>query len=555
MHYRHFSPSLLSGFIAAFLLLSGAGWLAHRNVIGLINNADGVARTHEVLEHVDHTLSLMAEAETATRGFVIAGADRYLEPYDSALPGLKSELNILHTLLAENPRQLARLERLVPLIDAKRRFLAEVVDVRRHQTMDAAAGYIRRDRGNTLMNEIRSIIREMTAEEQQLLISRDRSTKASAQTVTLTIVAGTLFSLLLVTSACLLIRRDLSERHRFEAELEQRNGALAHQAGEQSLLCEMGELLQSCLTMSEAAEVMAKLSPQLFPGVSGALYIVNASRTVLESVASWGADTVEDGFQPTDCWALRRGQVYKIHGGSDVRCGHLTADPQFPSLCVPLTAQGETLGMLHLRIENITTSPLACVDSHRRLAITVADQLALALANLKLRETLRIQSIRDPLTGLFNRRYLEESLERELLAALRNNTSLSVIMMDLDHFKRFNDHYGHAVGDALLREVATYVKANVRGADIACRYGGEELFLILPGATLEQASHRAEALREGIKSLNVQHGGQTVGNLTMSCGVALFPADGTTSDMLIAAADGRLYHAKKSGRDLVVTGA
>lgn len=553
MHHRHFSPSILLSFIAAFLVLSSAGWMAHHSVRDLIENAEAVAHTHEVLEHVGRTLTLMSEAETATRGFVISGADRYLEPYDSALPALKSEIDTLHTLLTDDPRQLKRLERLVPLIEGKRRFLGEVVDARRHQGMEAAAAYIRRDRENTLMNEIRSIIREMTAEAQQLLISRDRSTRASARTVTLIIVAGTLLALGLLTGAGLLIRRDLSERHRFEAELEERNRALANQAGEQSLLCEMGELLQSCLTMAEAAQVMEKLGQQLFPGVSGALYVVNTTRTALEPVTSWGI-TLNDCFPPTDCWALRRGQVFKITGDTDVHCAHVSADDRTPSLCVPLTAQGETLGLLYLRLEVCTVPFGSCVDTHRRLAITVADQLALALANLKLRETLRIQSIRDPLTGLFNRRYLEESLERELLAALRHHTSLAVIMMDLDHFKHFNDRYGHAVGDALLREVAGHIRNQIRGEDIACRYGGEELFVILPGATMEQATRRAEDLRLGVKSIRVQHQEQSVGNLTVSCGVALFPTDGTTSDLLIAAADARLYQAKDKGRDLVVTG-
>jgi diguanylate cyclase (GGDEF)-like protein len=185
------------------------------------------------------------------------------------------------------------------------------------------------------------------------------------------------------------------------------------------------------------------------------------------------------------------------------------------------------------------------------MATTVADQLGLAVANLKLRETLRNQSIRDALTGLFNRRYLEETLERELSRARRTNASLGLIMMDLDHFKHFNDTFGHEAGDVLLREVGRLLQETVRGGDVACRYGGEEFVVILPEASAETTRLRAERLRESIKHLYVTQRGQSIGSVTASIGVGTFPQNGTTGDALVKAADTALYLAKGTGRDRV----
>lgn len=182
----------------------------------------------------------------------------------------------------------------------------------------------------------------------------------------------------------------------------------------------------------------------------------------------------------------------------------------------------------------------------------MADGVALAVANLRLREALRQESIRDPLTDLFNRRYMEESLERKVLRALRNQQPVGIIMLDIDHFKRINDTYGHATGDAVLRQLGDFLKEHTRGDDIACRYGGEEFTLILPEATREQTRLRAEQLRQDFKTLRIQHGGQVLDLITLLFGVAAYPDHGTTRDAVLRAADTALYRAKHAGRDRVV---
>jgi diguanylate cyclase (GGDEF)-like protein len=221
-----------------------------------------------------------------------------------------------------------------------------------------------------------------------------------------------------------------------------------------------------------------------------------------------------------------------------------------------MVAQGNTLGVLHLEFESTAQLGYESVtessrDSHQRLAINAASQIALSLASLQLRQTLREQSIRDPLTRLFNRRFLEESLERELQLASRKKQVIAILFLDLDHFKRFNDAFGHDAGDLVLQSLADLFRSFFRATDICCRYGGEEFAIILPESSSQDAVIRADALRSEVKSLRLQHKKQTLGPLTLSVGVAAFPEHGLTADELLKIADQCLYESKSRGRDVV----
>ncbi|MFH0845775.1 MAG: diguanylate cyclase, partial [Pseudomonadota bacterium] len=333
-------------------------------------------------------------------------------------------------------------------------------------------------------------------------------------------------------------------------ELEQRNREI-------TTLSNLGDLLQACATPQEAYTVIAQSTKQLFPFDSGALFIFGESRNLLDAVAVWG-DTPPDErlFTPDDCWALRRGRPYMIGDmQTGLLCGHVhRRDDVGAYLCVPMMAQGEALGILHVLVRHPEGSDgwERLLEARQRLAPSGADHIALTVANLKLRETLRSLSLRDPLTGLFNRRYMEESVERELRRADRKGTSVGIIMIDIDHFKKVNDTYGHEAGDTVLREMGVLLQRHIRGSDIACRYGGEEFTLILTDSPLSVAQHRAEHLREEIKELHIQHQGQDLGTITLSLGVASFPQNGTTEQALLQAADLALYRAKAEGRDRVV---
>lgn len=355
--------------------------------------------------------------------------------------------------------------------------------------------------------------------------------------------------------------RDISAVKASEQALQKANRALEthvrhlrQRNDEMLMLSETSDFLQACRTLEEACAVISTLVQPLFPECSGSFYITCASRNRVEAVAKWG-DTahIRDDFQPHDCWGLRRGRWHHITPDRPgLRCNHIVTDsPTLTSLCIPMIAQGETLGLFYLS----TDQPDVLDQPKQQLACTVAEQVGLAIANLHLRETLQSQSIRDSLTGLFNRRYLEEALDTELVRAQRHHYPTAIIMIDVDHFKSFNDQYGHDAGDIVLKEIAQVLKDSVRGSDIACRYGGEELILILPETSLADALAKAEDLRAAIRRIDMTYGGQTLSQLTASFGVAVFPDHGLHRTKVIQAADAALYRAKAAGRDRVISAA
>ena len=324
-------------------------------------------------------------------------------------------------------------------------------------------------------------------------------------------------------------------------------------------LNEMGSLLECSGTVKEACSVVAESIRKLFPEApSGTLYLFRSSRNLVEAALRWGTTgcASEPTFTPDACWSLRRGQPHwSEHPGTGVSCQHLANSSTTKCLCVPMVAQGNTIGVLHFEFGGsaalLDPGRESFRDSSLRLAVSVASQIALSLASLQLRDTLREQSIRDPLTRLFNRRFLEESLERELQVASRKKQAVAVLFLDLDHFKRFNDTFGHDAGDMVLQALADLFRAFFRATDMCCRYGGEEFAIILPESSAQDAAIRADALRSEVKNLRLQYKKQTLGPLTLSAGVAAFPEHGSTAEELLKIADQCLYESKSRGRDVV----
>lgn len=314
-------------------------------------------------------------------------------------------------------------------------------------------------------------------------------------------------------------------------------------------LAKMAELLQSCAAEKDACSVIAGMARKVFPELRGALLLFTSSREMLEVAATWAdCDLAANGFGPEDCWALRTGRSHIVAAGDHTaECGH-AASGQYSYVCLPLLAQGEAIGILHLQMIGPDDLPQPIL----LVANIFAEQVGLSVANIRLREALRNQSIRDPLTGLYNRRYLEEMMERETRRAVRAEQGLGVLMLDLDHFKKFNDTYGHDAGDNVLRETASFLLKSVRAEDIVCRFGGEEFVVILPVADLKVTQARAERIRSRLRELSVIHQGQSLGTVTVSVGVAELPQHGTSAQELLEAADAALYCAKREGRDRVM---
>lgn len=366
-----------------------------------------------------------------------------------------------------------------------------------------------------------------------------------------------------VAEALALLSQDIRESKQAEESLRQSRETLLLSLNELEqrdrdhvALSKLSNYLNSCLTADEACTVITSFAPQLLPSDVGTLYRIGAAGGYLERLASWGDIPSEEKlFALHDCWALRRARLHWI---ADTRngllCQHVAgaAESILPYLCIPLIAHSEMMGLLclqRLQFASAVPNGSAALESKLELAAALGEAISLALSNLKLRDTLRQQSIRDPLTGLYNRRFLEEYLVHEGVRATRKNRPLSVIMLDIDNFKRFNDTFGHDAGDAILRRMGLLLQGHVRGSDIACRIGGEEFALLLPEAPLSIAFQRAENILETVRRMQVKHGGQVLGAITVSLGVAAFPKHGETPEALIRAADRALYQAKEGGRN------
>lgn len=327
------------------------------------------------------------------------------------------------------------------------------------------------------------------------------------------------------------------------------------------LLAEMNRMLQLCSCCEDSFDIIASFGRQVFPDEAGCVYLRQSGSGELKRVSVWGGlQTLEAALSTSDCWALRGGQAHSVVNASGgLVCSHLAPIPLEYSLCVPLVAHSESLGVLSLVALAHAPPPSSrnvfLTESKKSLVVALAQSVALALGNLRLRETLESQSVRDPLTGLFNRRYLEESLDRELAHAARHQLPLGLIMIDLDNFKNYNDRFGHFAGDELLRTAAQLLRAGVRAGDIACRYGGDEFAVILPGASLAITHARADELCQSIKGLRNRFEQEGVEPITLSIGVAAYSEHGSAARDLLRSADVALYQAKAQGRDRSVVAA
>lgn len=352
---------------------------------------------------------------------------------------------------------------------------------------------------------------------------------------------------------------DIDERKALEDLASQHNQALEtlvqqlHMAQADSVvLQETSDLLNSAEDVDEAFEIVRRAADAVFPGWSGSLSAI-MPHGGLSLVGQWGAPPWQDAeFQLKDCWGLRRG---KPHGYVDedrqLRCNHIHPDADgllMPYVCVPMSANGETVGALHL-FANDKATPEQVSDIEVR-AERFAETLKLAMSNLRLRAWLRDQATRDGLTGLYNRRLLDERLPIEIKRSHRDRLPVSLAMIDVDHFKRFNDEYGHDAGDLVLKSISELLMDRVRVYDLACRYGGEELVLLMPGCQMEDAIVKLEAIRIDVAALQLSYQGFMLPAVTISIGVA--ETHGGSGEALLRQADEALYRAKRQGRNRLV---
>lgn len=525
--------------IVAFL-----GMLAVAAIVGFFINANERA---ELGDYRAFTRDLrtfqesLVDAETGVRGYVLTRNVEFLEPYSLGTRSLEelspSVLPQLDTYRSSRPHAGGGDTRPSVVVQRLREAwratitLAAADPASRTVLPDGAAPLLQQSKD--MMDSLRAVIggfvavrvaaadlaAERVATEQMLLQGVYR--------------LGALTAILATSFAFWRASQDARGREAARHEMEQLFG--------------MANMLQSALDREEANEVLRGKAQYLLPEFSGALYVFNNSRDRLDRSTVWGplAPLLDlDHIAPNACWALKLGKPCVNGGAGSISCSHHTPGPVV--LEIPMAARGEIYGLL--QIAHDAPDAQDRLQAARPLALALADAMSLSLSGSALRDQLRNQALRDGLTGLYNRRFLEDMLDRLTQDAARRGVPMSALMIDLDHFKRLNDQYGHSAGDAVLREVARIVMAALRVTDVACRYGGEELLLLLPDCPLDDAVAIAERLREQIEALSNVAIAQAV---SASFGVACTPDTTAQPRDLVAVADAALYQAKQNGRNRV----
>ncbi len=557
---RRFARRVSVLFLVLGLILSAIAFQVYRVVGDFLEASHWVTHSMSVRQEITLTVASLHDAEASQRAYMITSNSERLSDYSASVPRISEHSETLEVLVSDNPAQAENARNLAILLDARLGAIHDVLAEFDRGGIEAARATSQMARSRSDDINIDTLGQRMLRIEEQLQNARQQRTANQALLTRLMTVGAILFSMLMLAVAFFLILRE--QRHRMASVLAERaaNRELSLSLGEsrrlsQSLreLAELGEMLQGCRGIEEAASGLAISLPRLLPTSSGSVHMINASQNQIQAVVHWGSSAHDSAeiFEKDDCWALRRGHAYPLAGSAPAfTCNHLQSSrknhPEHYQLCVPMVAQGEILGVISVNSEH----PIR--DAERSNIIAACESISMALANLKLQETLRIQSLRDPLTGLFNRRYLEASFEREIQRAERRKIPLSVLMIDIDHFKRFNDSFGHEAGDTLLAHFGAVLGKVVRNEDVSCRYGGEEFTVLMPEADAKLALTRAEEICAAVRAMSVQHRNLSLGKVTVSIGVATFDQHGRTPDELLRNADNALYMAKNGGRDCVV---
>jgi len=538
--------------IAFFLMLTFLVFMAWDGISStreLLDSQAEVEHTHQVLHELEGIEDGMQDAREAWLHYVLTPERQDRDNFSDAVSRIWQQVANAKKLTEKDTGRSARIARIAQLETWIREELKQLNgNLQTRETLKiyhSDAADFRRDR-------VRRAIEDFKNEEEAFLHARNEAALDHARRIRRSVTERIIGFSVLMAALFVLVMRDsrklriaeqtaLLAQTRLEGSLQQ----LQSESESSRLLNDLQSNLQICATPAEAYEVVAGHLERLLPGSSGDVFAIENTRNLMAVMADWGAPGITNSvWASEDCCAVRAGGLHmRMESPRGLTCHHFVAGIPSAYICLPMAALGETLGILHVSAES------SAVFTAARLTLVqqIGEYAALRLANLKLRDKLHDQSIRDPLTGLYNRRYLEATLHQELHRSNRRRTGLAVIMTDLDKFKNFNDTFGHDAGDYILKEVATLMNNSVRAGDIVCRYGGEEFLILLPDSSPENAREKAEGLCASIAQLKLEHAGRFLGNITASLGLS-FTQDGVlTSDVLLRQADEALYQAKREG--------
>ncbi|HXB62762.1 MAG TPA: diguanylate cyclase [Acidobacteriaceae bacterium] len=539
---------ILIAAIGAVLFTIGAGLFLFRSTNNLVTAGQWVEHTQEVMLSIQSANLMAARIQPGMASYKPAEDEDKLDSMWRYAIQLQTTEVHLKMLVSDNPRQ-------TPNIEVLESCSTGLVN-------DLKAVPFDKPLANGELLRCQQALALMAEQERELLKMRDSASLQRSRSSFLAeaVLVAVCLSILVVLFGFLL--RDAILRNSIAREailtnqtLSESVKSLQEYAEQARLLTIARDELQLCLNVEQVYRSAATRFSRLLDGTNGSLCIINSSRNMVEAVSSWQNDPVAPGiseiFTLDACCGLRSGQVrWRCPGTSEIDCNHFAGEPPSCYLCVPLIAHSEALGILFVDCpsEGVRKAVEIRMEGLRQLV----QLTAMALASLELQTKLERQSIRDGLTGLFNRHFMQIALEREVARAVRRKSLLAVFMVDIDHFKKFNDQSGHSAGDTVLKEVARVLAAAVRTEDLVCRYGGEEFTIILPDVTPEAAYEKAEALRRAVSELRTVLDNNLQNEITISIGVASFPKDGQIPESLLKQADAALYRAKHEGRNRVV---
>lgn len=507
------SQFIRGGLAAAALLVLCLCLAAARFAVLFVQSSTWVSHTTEVLTELRATRSMLGQpGVTPTQA----------EIEHIQVPLVEQQIDHIRELTPDNARQQSSA---IALKTAIARLSTQTSKDAKVRTVVAAIGLLDR----------------MMQEEYQLLAERTNLQAKATSQAAISVSALCLTLLLVGLATTLAAQRESARRQHVEGILEKEKKELTRYTGELALVAAGSELIQTAADERQLYEAVARVMSDLLPGSKGYLGLISPSKDIVEVCAKWGEADAPETFLPGSCLALQLGrQIHRTHALLQTTCSH-DVDDAADFLCIPVRGAAGHMGVLHLK------TPFKVERNSANATALFAVQLALSLTNLRMRETLRGQSVRDPLTGLFNRRYFDETLQRELLSYKRDKRPVTVLMFDVDHFKRFNDNYGHVAGDEALRGFGRVMRAVFRQSDVLCRYGGEEFAAILINTELEAAYAKAEAFRILLERTDVTtvQGGERI---STSIGVATC-RDFCDPVLLVQAADAALYQAKRLGRN------
>ena len=485
----------------------------------------------------------IVDARGGVEDFLQTNEQGYLQSYLWGVDAIDARRNTAFRDLDEvtAPAAVARGERpALAAMDQLETVWREAIAAAKAGKRDEAQAMLIDEGTRRLVVKVRgAVVRYLDISSARGSALEERISNGSAIVMTLQIIGGGMTLLCLVFAFYTGAREARGRRLAMLAAIDARRQV--------EQLFEMTDMLQSASDYSDANAVLRATADRLLPDLGGALYIFNNSRDRLDLATSWNlpeGSIVEAVIAHSQCWALKRGKPHLNRmGDGALHCEHHKDSGTV--LEMPMIARGEVLGLL--RIHANGEDAVARLAKIQGIATALGDAMSLALSNIALREKLRNQALRDPLTGLYNRRFMEDTLDRLIHLADRNQNPIAAIMIDLDHFKTLNDQHGHAMGDTVLRAAAAAVTGALRQSDVACRYGGEELIVLLPDCDLECGAAKAETLRQRIEALSEIHGAR----VTASFGVASIPEAASQAGDLVAMADAALYRAKQAGRNRV----